>query len=140
MSKTEFKLNGTERFRQAQRLHDQLSIKPHFAMRMGSLHVGPGKWRILPKAVNELKRSPRALVDDDFAPDIAQKDVDMRIGLDLARLALCDRVRTVIVVTGDSDFVPALKFVRREGVKVFLDTMGHSVRPELKHHSDLVLS
>jgi uncharacterized LabA/DUF88 family protein len=48
-------------------------------------------------------------------------------------------VRAVVVVTGDSDFVPAFKFARREGVKVILETMGHNVRTELRAHSDLVL-
>ena len=47
----------------------------------------------------------------------------------MARLALRDLVRAVVVVTGDSDFVPAFKFVRREGVKVMLCTMGHASGP-----------
>jgi uncharacterized LabA/DUF88 family protein len=48
----------------------------------------------------------------------------MRIGMDMACLALRDMVRTIVVVTGDSDFVPAFKYVRREGVKVILDPPG----------------
>jgi uncharacterized LabA/DUF88 family protein len=71
--------------------------------------------------------------------DISQKGVDMRIGMDMARLALREMVRAVVVLTGDSDFVPAFKFVRREGVKVVLDPMGHNVRAELRQHSDIVL-
>jgi uncharacterized LabA/DUF88 family protein len=63
----------------------------------------------------------------------------MRVGLDMARLALRETVRTVVVVTGDSDFVPAFKFVRREGVKVILEPMGHNVRTELRAHADVVL-
>ncbi|WP_420805564.1 NYN domain-containing protein [Altererythrobacter epoxidivorans] len=59
----------------------------------------------------------------------------------MARLALRDLVRAVVVVTGDSDFVPAFKFVRREGVKVMLCALGHaSARRELKAHADFVLS
>ena len=73
------------------------------------------------------------------ATDLTQKGVDMRVGLDMARLALRGTVRAVIVVTGDSDFVPAFKFIRREGVKVILEPMGHNVRKELKAHSDIVL-
>jgi uncharacterized LabA/DUF88 family protein len=63
----------------------------------------------------------------------------MRIGMDMARLALREMVRLVIVVTGDSDFIPAFKFVRREGVRVVLDLMGENGRVELKQHSDIVL-
>lgn len=80
-----------------------------------------------------------ALTDEDFDLDVSQKGVDMRIGLDLARLALREMVRAVIVVTGDSDFIPAFKFVRREGVKVILDPMGHNIRRDLRAHADLVL-
>jgi uncharacterized LabA/DUF88 family protein len=58
----------------------------------------------------------------------------------MARLALRETVRAVIVVTGDSDFVPAFKFVRREGVKVILEPMGHNVRLVLREHADIVLT
>ena len=65
---------------------------------------------------------------------------DMRIGLDIASLALKRLVFTVVIVTGDSDLVPAMRFARREGLRVLLDTLGsRSVRPELKIHADLVL-
>jgi uncharacterized LabA/DUF88 family protein len=87
----------------------------------------------------ELIHTPRPLVDDDFDLDLSQKGVDMRIGLDMARLALRETVRAIIVLTGDSDFVPAFKFVRREGVKVILEPMGQNIRIELKAHSDIVL-
>lgn len=53
-----------------------------------------------------IKKGPRALTDTDFDLDMSQKGVDMRVGLDMARLALRETVRAVIVVTGDSDFVP----------------------------------
>jgi len=79
------------------------------------------------------------LTDADFDLDISQKGVDMRVGLDMARLSLREVVRAVIVVTGDSDFVAAFKFARREGVKVILEPMGHNVRVELRAHADIVL-
>ena len=72
-------------------------------------------------------------------PNIEQKGVDLRIGLDIARLALRDMVDIVVVVTGDSDLIPAFKFARREGVRVYLDHMGHGVKRELKVHTDLIL-
>ncbi len=79
------------------------------------------------------------MTDEDFELDLSQKGVDLRIGLDMARLALRETVRAVIVVTGDSDFVPAFKFVRREGVKVILDPLGRDVRVDLKAHADIVV-
>lgn len=75
-----------------------------------------------------------------FKPSIEQKGVDLRIGLDLARLALREMVSTVVVVTGDSDLVPAFKFARREGIRVYLDHLGFSAcKRALKVHVDLVL-
>jgi uncharacterized LabA/DUF88 family protein len=68
-----------------------------------------------------------------------QKGVDLRIGLDIARLALRDMVRIIVVFTGDSDLVPAFKFARREGIKIYLNTLGHGVRRELKAHADILL-
>jgi len=132
-------LSVTERARAAQSLHANLVLKPYFALRMGQLHLSPDKWRMKPRAARNLRQAPRPLVDEDFVLDIKQAGVDMRIGLDMARLALRDMVRAVIVVTGDSDFVPAFKFVRREGVKVILEPMGHNVRPEMRQHADIVI-
>jgi len=63
----------------------------------------------------------------------------MRIGLDIASLTLKRHVDIVVLVSGDSDFVPAMKFARREGAQLFLVTFGHGVRPEMLEHSDLVL-
>ncbi|MDB6160365.1 MAG: hypothetical protein JWO04_4071, partial [Gammaproteobacteria bacterium] len=45
----------------------------------------------------------------------------------------------LVLVAGDSDFVPAMKFARREGAQLFLVTLGHSVRADMLEHSDLVL-
>lgn len=139
VSKGTFELAKTERFRIAQSLYDQLVMKPGFALRMGETMLGVQQWRLRPRIVAELKRAPRALQDADFQLDISQKGVDMRIGMDMARLCLRDLVRAVLVVTSDSDFVPAFKFVRREGVKVILNPLGHKgVRPELRAHADFV--
>ena len=139
VSKAAFKLATTERFRLSQSLYAQLALKPNFALRMGETRLSPVKWRVKPAVAKQLIAQPRGLTDDDFDLDISQKGVDMRIGLDMARLALRQTVRAVIVVTGDSDFVPAFKFVRREGVRVILEPMGHNVRTELREHSDIVL-
>ena len=45
----------------------------------------------------------------------------------------------LVLVTGDSDFVPVTKFARKEGLKVYLDTMDIRLRRELKAHVDLLL-
>jgi uncharacterized LabA/DUF88 family protein len=139
VSKKHLDLAATPRFKQAQRLYDQLVLTPHFALRMGTVVLSRTRWRLKPAVAQTLISSPRALVDTDFDLDLSQKGVDMRVGMDMARLALRELVRAIVVVTGDADFVPAFKFVRREGVKVILEPMGHNVSPELRHHADIVL-
>lgn len=132
-------LAKTERFRNAQALYDGLIHKPRFALRMGETIITPAQWRLKPRVERELKRRPRTLTDQDFDLDIVQKGVDLRIGLDIARLALRDMVRAIVVVSGDSDLVPAFKFARREGVTVILARLGHHVRRNLEEHADIVL-
>ncbi len=139
VSRTQLKLATTDRYKQSQSLYDHLVLKPHFALRMGETRLAPNKWRIKHRSSKALLAEPRALTDDDFELDLSQKGVDLRIGLDMARLALRASVRAIVVVTGDSDFVPAFKFVRREGVKIILDPLGHNVRVELKAHADVVV-
>jgi uncharacterized LabA/DUF88 family protein len=141
VSGEEYQLAGTDRYRIAQSLYDQLELKDGFAIRFGETRLTPIQWKMKPRSAQQLIKAPREVEDRDFVLDIGQKGVDIRIGLDMARLALRDMVRAVAVVTGDSDFVPAFKFVRREGVKVMLCTMGHKgARRELKAHADFVLS
>ncbi|MEN0000076.1 MAG: NYN domain-containing protein [Pseudomonadota bacterium] len=131
----------TDRAKHAQSLYSQLELTDRFALRMGETQLTPTIWKLKPNRVKQLIKEPRKLVDTDFILDIGQKGVDIRIGLDMARLALRDTVRAVAVVTADSDFVPAFKFVRREGVKVILCTLGHKgARRELKAHADFVVS
>lgn len=65
--------------------------------------------------------------------------MDLRLGLDIARLALRQLVGVVMVVTGDSDLIPAFKFARREGIRVYLASLSHGVRRDLKAHCDLML-
>lgn len=81
----------------------------------------------------------RGLVAGDRIPHIEPKGVDLRIGLDIARRALRHHLETIVVVTGDSDLVPAFKFARREGLRVILDHLGAPVRRELEAHVDRVL-
>jgi uncharacterized LabA/DUF88 family protein len=139
VSGSSLELSKSPRYIEAQKLHSKLELMPNMALRMGELILTRDKWKLSSRCTRELKRTPRALQDDDFELDIGQKGVDLRIGLDMARLALRELVRTIIVVTADSDFVPAFKFVRREGVKVILDPMGHNPRVELRAHADVVL-
>lgn len=76
------------------------------------------------------------LTDRDFMLDITQKGVDMRIGLDIASLADKSLVNQIIMVSGDSDFVPAAKHARRCGIDFILDPMWANVTDTLNEHVD----
>lgn len=137
LSKEIRKLGNDGHYRAQTQLIDRLETMPDVAVRLGELYLSG--WRIGDRAKESLLREQRAMEAQDLVPDIKQKGVDLRIGLDIARLSLRSMVRAIVLVTGDSDFVPALKAARREGVRVYLDYMGHGVRQELKVHVDRVL-
>jgi uncharacterized LabA/DUF88 family protein len=86
------------------------------------------------------KRVPIAaapLTDADFKPDFEQKGVDMRIGLDIANSAERKLVDRIILVTGDTDCLPAMKQARIRGLQVVLIAIdSNHVAPELLWHSD----
>ncbi len=82
----------------------------------------------------------RELGDADVALGLRQKGVDMRIGLDIASITLKKQADTIILVTGDSDFVPAAKLARREGVEFILDPMWQQVGDDLFEHIDGLVS
>lgn len=76
------------------------------------------------------------LKEFDFQLNMDQKGVDMKIGIDIASMAYKKQVDRIILISGDSDFVPASKLARREGVDVILDPMGSDIKPDLLEHID----
>ncbi|MDD9911153.1 MAG: NYN domain-containing protein [Ahrensia sp.] len=120
------------------KLFDCLRRRANFAVRLGTVERERA-WILREKSQNQLLKREKKfdqLTDDDFYPGFRQKAVDMRLGLDIASLTLKRQVDTIILVTGDSDFVPAAKLARREGVKVVLDPLWQSVKPGLFEHID----
>ena len=108
-----------------------LSGRDLFAVRLGIL-----KWRgwvpknVLAKGVN--------IGDQDFKPEFEQKGVDLRIGLDIATYALDNLVDRIILVTGDTDLIPAMKLARRKGVQIVgIDFPGARPNAELRAHIDI---
>ena len=116
-----------------------LEQAPNFAVRRGET-VMRG-WKLGESTLRAIEEEPATQISDhSFVPDIVQKGVDMRIGLDMAALALKRLVQAVVVMTGDADIVPAMRFARREGLRTYLHTMGFTgVRPLLKAHADVFL-
>ena len=77
------------------------------------------------------------LSDADFKPQFEQKGVDMRIGLDIASYAADRLAQRIILLTNDTDCVPAIKFARKAGLQtVLIQVPKCKPAPELVAHSD----
>ena len=135
LSKKSIDFSKTATYASRSKIISDLKIMDNIAFRFGELSFDG--WVISKSAAKDILKTNRAFVDDDFTPDIKQKGVDIKIGLDVAWLSGKSIVERIILVTADSDFVPSMKFARREGVQVILVTMGHMlVKNELKEHAD----
>ena len=68
------------------------------------------------------------------------RSVDMRIGMDFATLSLKRLVQRIILLSGDTDMLPAIKLARREGIQVCVVQVGTFGRlaPSLIEDADLV--
>lgn len=127
--------SATPTFAQMTQFIKELKITDNIAFRAGELSFDG--WTIKKRAAEDIIQTGRALVPDDFQPDLKQKGVDMKIGLDVAWLASKKIVERIILVAADSDFIPAMKFARREGIQVVLITLGHRlVKQEVLVHAD----
>jgi uncharacterized LabA/DUF88 family protein len=121
----------------ARSLFDQLSQQPFMALRLGELSFHG--WAVTAKKLAKASGETVEIRADDLVPQITQKGVDMRIGMDIAALTLKRQVQVIVLVSGDSDFVPAMKFARREGAQLFLCSLGQRVKPAMLEHSDLLI-
>lgn len=123
-------------FRKA--LFEELKKKRKVALRLGSVKEN-GQWQIYPAKVKELIKGDTSvddLTENDVYLNIRQKSIDMKIGVDIASLSLKRFVDTIVLFSGDADFVPAAKLARREGVDFILDPMNANVDPQLFEHID----
>lgn len=106
---------------------------------MGELSDNNLKYMLDPKKLNDLC-SKVITVDDlkesDLILNVKQKGVDMRIGLDIASLAHKKLVDQIVLISGDSDFVPAAKYARREGIDFILDPLRVPIKDSLRMHID----
>lgn len=120
--------------------HQALRKKRNLALRLGYLDERNAGWSLRPKAMKDVLSGKR-LIDDldsetDIFYDVRQKSVDMKLGLDIASLAFKRQVDRIVLISGDSDFVPAAKLARREGIDFILDPMWADIRSDLYEHID----
>mgnify|MGYP002546882890 CR=1 FL=1 len=116
-----------------------LKGKRKFALRMGQISEVSAEYRLKNSVTKNLfsqKISLDDITESDFEFRAEQKGVDMKIGLDIASLAYKKLVDQIILISGDSDFVPAAKLARREGIDFVLDPMWAKVKADLNEHID----
>lgn len=79
----------------------------------------------------------QALTDQDFEPVFEQKGVDMRIGLDIALFSDVRSVERILLISGDTDCIPAMKHGRKAGLQIIMiEVPGSRLAPELLTHCD----
>ncbi|MFM9975303.1 MAG: NYN domain-containing protein [Beijerinckiaceae bacterium] len=119
--------------------HEELRKRRKVALRLGRLDEKNAAWKLKAGILQSLLKSERDfkdLKDEDFIYYARQKVVDTKIGLDIALLSEKKQVERIVLVAGDSDFVPAAKHARREGVDFVLDPMWNPITPDLFEHID----
>ena len=119
-------------------LHRELHSIRKVALRLGRLNESLSDWKPKPDAIDRWLKNPETYLprDEDFAIDVTQKGVDMKLGLDVASIAFKKQADQLVLVAGDADFVPAVKLARREGMDVILDPMFGNAAPDLRQHVD----
>lgn len=123
----------------AEQFFRELARKRKLALRMGELNDTATYYNLKPEVTKKIldnKIGITDLAEKDFKLSLQQKGVDMRIGLDIASMAYKQQVERIILIAGDSDFVPAAKLARREGIDFILDPLGHHIRDSLSLHID----
>ena len=122
----------------SQDFFQELKHQRKFALRMGRLSGTP-QFVLADGVLKKLtsgKLKVEELTEKDLRLDAKQKGVDMRIGIDITTLALKKQVDQIVLIAGDSDFVPAAKLARREGIDFILDPLRQDIAPDLFEHID----
>ncbi len=125
------------------RLLNSIRRTPNFALRLGKIVWRNNAWLLTPQKFKDLmngKITVKDLTEYDVRPHLEQKAVDMKIGLDIALIATKRLADKLIIITGDADLVPALKFARREGMEVGIDPLHCPIQAELSEHVDFITS
>lgn len=118
---------------------NSLRTKRKFALRLGKLADSTATFNLKSDVTKKILNGTRVLTEltkKDFDLALRQKGVDMKIGLDIATLAYKRLVDQIVLISGDSDFVPVAKLARREGIDFVLDSMGTHIAPDLQEHID----
>ncbi len=139
LTKTQIDLGKSSHYGWMNKFFEELKKKRKFALRLGRLSEEQCHYLLSAETIKKLcsgRIKVEDLKPDDFKIDIIQKGVDMKIGIDIASLAYKRQVDQIILISGDSDFVPAAKLARREGIDFILDPMEATIKADLFEHID----
>jgi uncharacterized LabA/DUF88 family protein len=118
---------------------NQLKRKRKVALRFGTLSENWIFFSLNNDVTKHIFNGTKQLSDiteRDFNLSVRQKGVDMKIGIDITSIALKKLADQIVLVAGDSDFVPVAKLARREGLDFILDPLWASITPSLFEHID----
>lgn len=123
--------------------YNHLSEMKRVALRMGVLAESTASLTLKDNVLSDViagKRKVADLVENDFRVEVKQKGVDMRVGLDVASLAYGKHVTQIILIAGDSDFLPAIKMARKNGLDFILDPMKQKPKHTMIENVDSIES
>ncbi len=132
-------LGKTEEYKWMNAFLDELKHQRKVALRLGRISENSTGYSLKYDSLKKLMNrsiTVDELSDSDFCFTLEQKGVDMRIGIDISSLAFHKSVDQIILISGDSDFVPAAKHARREGIDFLLNSMGAPIKKDLFEHID----
>lgn len=121
--------------------HSKLKETRKTALRMGTLQTKD--WALNDNVLKELRQGKRhwdSLTNSDWHYATTQKRVDVKLGMDITILSYEKLVDVIVLVAGDSDFVPAAKQARIKGVDFILNPLNQKVSPDLSEHIDGIQS
>ena len=136
-------LGKSEQFEWMTEFLNKLKSKRKLALRLGRLSDAQLHYNLKYDSFKKLVKgtlSVSSLSQQDLELNIEQKGVDMRIGVDISSLSFKKQVSQIVLIAGDSDFVPAAKQARREGIDFILDPMEAHINPDLYEHIDGIRS
>ena len=139
MLKKTVDLGKTDLYNWTNTFFNELSKKRKVALRLGTLSDALAHYNLKKDTVKMIINGTKSideLKEDDFSLFVEQKGVDMKIGLDIASLSYKKQVEQIVLIAGDSDFVPASKLARREGIDFILDPLGANIKEDLSLHID----
>ena len=117
---------------------ERLRTQRKVALRMGSIKHHK-QWKLKDGVLKKILArdlNVAELKNEHFYFESQQKGVDIKLGIDIATLAYEKLVDQIVLIAGDSDFVPAAKLARTKGIDFVLDCLRGHIDPALNEHID----